>query len=64
MDKVIKEFNGFLEADNDDIIFYCNLDPNEKIMELEQIREQYLNSINATEVQRRLQRVFEAADRE
>ncbi|KXK42406.1 MAG: hypothetical protein UZ05_CHB002003016 [Chlorobi bacterium OLB5] len=63
MDKVIKEFNGFSEAEQDDINYYSNLDPNEKIKELEQIREQYLNSINATEDQRRLQRVFEVVDR-
>jgi len=63
MDKVIKEYNSFLEAELDDINYYINLDPNEKIKELEQIREQYLNSINATEDQRRLQRVFEVVDR-
>lgn len=63
MDKVIKEYDSFLEADLDDIKYYINLDPNEKIKELEQIREQYLNSINATEDQRRLQRVFEVVDR-
>ncbi len=63
MDKVIKEYNSFEEAEMEDIEFYKNLDPNEKIKELEQIRQQYLNSINATEEQRRLQRVFEVADR-
>lgn len=63
MDKVIREYNSFSEADQDDIEYYSNLDPNEKIKELEQIREQYLISINATEDQRRLQRVFEVVDR-
>ncbi len=63
MDKVIKEYNSFEDADKDDIEYYSNLDPNEKIKELEIIREIYLNSINATEKQRRLQRVFEVADR-
>ncbi|MBE2217951.1 MAG: hypothetical protein IAE90_07110 [Ignavibacteria bacterium] len=64
MDKVIKEFNSFEEAEQDDIEYYRNLDPNEKIKELEIIRELYLDSINATEEQRRLQRVFEVVDRE
>lgn len=64
MDKVIKVYNSFEEADRDDIEYYSNLDPNEKIIELEIIREIYLNSINATEEQRRLQRVFEVVDRE
>ncbi|HMT10006.1 MAG TPA: hypothetical protein PKA39_00100 [Ignavibacteria bacterium] len=62
MDKVVKEFNSFEEAEQDDIEYYRNLDPNEKIKELEIIRELYLDSINATEEQRRLQRVFEVVD--
>ncbi len=64
MDKVIKVYDSFAEAEQDDIEYYSNLDPNEKIKELENIREVYLNSINATEEQRKLQRVFETADRE
>ena len=64
MEKTIKEYDSFKDAELDDIEYYSNLDPNEKIKELEIIRENYLNSINATSEQRRLQRVFEAADRE
>lgn len=63
MDKVLKIFDGFEEAEKDDIIYYSNLDPNEKIIELELIRQNYLNSINAKPEERRLQRVFEVADR-
>lgn len=64
MDKVLKIFEGFEEAEKDDILYYSNLDPNEKIIELELIRQNYLNSINAKPEERRLQRVFEVADRE
>jgi hypothetical protein len=64
MDKVLKIFDGFEEAEKDDILYYSNLDPNEKIIELELIRQNYLNSINAKPEERRLQRVFEVADRE
>jgi hypothetical protein len=63
MDKVLKIFDGFEEAEKDDIIYYSNLDPNEKIIELELIRQNYLNSINAKPEERRVQRVFEVADR-
>lgn len=41
-----------------------NLDPDKKIEELEIIRKNYLNSINAKPEERRVQRVFESADRE
>ncbi|MCI0450741.1 MAG: hypothetical protein L0Y79_13345 [Chlorobi bacterium] len=64
MNKVIKIFNSFEEAEKEDIEYYTNLDPNKKIEELEIIRGNYLNSINAKPEQRRLQRVFEVADRE
>ena len=64
MDKVIKSFNSFEETELDDILYYANLNPDKKIIELEIIRENYLNSINVKPEERRLQRVFEAADRE
>lgn len=62
MDKVIREYNSFEEAERDDIEYYRNLDPNEKIRQLEMIRKRYLDSINATEEQRRIQLVFEVVD--
>ncbi|MBZ0201988.1 MAG: hypothetical protein IT281_05085 [Ignavibacteria bacterium] len=64
MDKVVKIYDSFKDAEKADIEYYSNLDPNEKLIELEIIRENYLNSINAGPEQRRLQRVFEIADRE
>jgi hypothetical protein len=63
MEKIFKEFNSFEEAEQDDIEYYRNLDPNKKIEELQIIREIYLNSINATPEERRLQRIFEVVDR-
>ncbi len=62
MDKVIREYNSFEEAERDDIEYYRNLDPNEKIRQLEMIRKRYMDSINATEEQRRIQLVFEVVD--
>lgn len=62
MDKVIREYNSFEEAERDDIEYYRNLDPNEKIRQLEMIRKRYLDSINATEEQRRIQLFFEVVD--
>lgn len=64
MKKVFKEFNGFDDAEKDDIDYYCNLAPEKKLEELEVIRENYLNQINAKPEERRLQRVFEVIDRE
>lgn len=64
MDKTIKTYNSFEEAEKDDVEYYSNLDPGEKIKELNIIRQNYLNQINATPEQRRLQRVFEVADKE
>lgn len=62
MDKVIREYNSFEEAERDDIEYYRNLDPNEKIRQLEMIRKRYMDSINATEEQRRIQLFFEVVD--
>ena len=64
MDKIFKEYNSFEEAEKDDIEYYSNLDPDEKIKELNVIRQNYLNLINATPEQRRLQRIFEVVDKE
>ena len=61
MEKVLKIYNSFEEAEKEDIEYYKNLDPNEKIRELEMIIENYLNFINADSTQRRLQRVLEIA---
>lgn len=63
MNKIIKEYNSFKEADKDDIEYYSNLSSAKKIEELEIIRENFLNQINAKPEERRLQRVFEVIDR-
>ena len=64
MEKILKIYDSFEDADKDDIEYYQNLDPNKKIEELEIIRQNYLNFINAKPSERRLQRVFEVIDRE
>ncbi len=63
MDKIIAIFTDFREAENADIEYYRNLDPDKKIEELEIIRQNYLNLINAKPDERRLQRILEVVDR-
>ena len=62
MDKTFKIFNSFKEAEEDDIEYYRNLDPNSKIIELEIIRQNYLDFINAKPDERRVQRIIEIVD--
>ena len=57
MKKEFKIFNSFKEQEEADIEYYKNMDPNKKIEELEFIRESFLNMINATPEERRLQKV-------
>ena len=63
MEKILKTFNSFKDAEKDDIEYYKNLDPNKKLEELEIIRLHYFNFINLPLNERQVQRVFEVADR-
>ncbi|MEO6695517.1 MAG: hypothetical protein ABIY50_05590 [Ignavibacteria bacterium] len=58
MEKEIKVFNNFTDQEKADIEYYRKLDPDKKIEELEFIRESFLNMINATPEERRLQYVI------
>ena len=63
MEKILKIYDSFEDAEKEDIEYYKNLDPNEKVKELEIIIENYLKFINADNSKRRLQRILEVADR-
>ena len=58
MKKEIKIFKSFREQEEADIEHYKNMDPDKKTEELEFIRESFLNMINATPEERRLQKVI------
>ena len=58
MKKEFKIFKSFDEQEEANIEYYRNLDPNKKIEELEYIRETFLDMINATPEERRLQKVI------
>jgi len=58
MNKEIKIFNSFAEQEEADIEHYVKMEPHKKIEELEFIRESFLNMINATPEERRLQKVI------
>ena len=58
MKKEIKVFKNFEDQEKADIEYYQKLDPDKKIEELEFIRESFLDMINATPEERRLQKVI------
>lgn len=58
MKKEIRVFKSHAEQEKADIDYYMNLDPDKKIEELEYIRNSYLDMINATTEERRLQKVI------
>lgn len=58
MKKEIRVFKSYAEQEKADIDYYMNLDPDKKIEELENIRNTYLDMINATTEERRLQKVI------
>lgn len=58
MKKEIRIFKSYGEQGKADIDYYTNLDPDKKIEELEYIRNAYLDMINATTEERRLQKVI------
>ena len=58
MKKEIRVFKSYAEQEKADIEYYMNLDPDKKIEELENIRNTYLDMINATTEERKLQKVI------
>lgn len=58
MKKEIRKFKSFEEQEEAEIEYYRNLDPSKKIEELEFIRNSFLDMINATPEERRLQKVI------
>lgn len=62
MEKVFKQYNGFDEAEKDDIEYYRNLAPEKKLEELEVIRENYFDQIGLKPEERKVKRVFEIVD--
>ncbi len=62
MDKVIKIVPADEEITEEVIEHYRNMDPNEKLIELEQIREKYFDLIGLKKEDRRVKKVFEIAD--
>lgn len=62
MDKVIKIVPADEEITEEVIEHYRNMDPNDKLIELEQIREKYFDLIGLKKEDRRVKKVFEIAD--